>query len=88
MLFFWRFDLLINSSRYLELGVSFSLHQKNIVREYKLFGKPGLELTYCVCDAFFVFYDSNFSHLLTKSRYQGKFLFPKPKNKNKILSCC
>ena len=37
--------------------------------------------------SFFTSHDS-FSHLTRKSKYQKGFLFSKPRNKNKILSCC
>ena len=36
----WTFDLILINSRYLVLDAYFSPHQRNIVYEYKLHGKP------------------------------------------------
>ena len=50
--------------------------------------KPGFELMYCDSGKYiFCFSRCSLSRLPRKSQYQNKFLFPKPRKKNKPLSC-
>ena len=49
----------------------------------------GFKLTYCDPENMIHFsFFMSFSHLPRKSQYQRRFLFSKPRNKNKIVSCC
>ena len=47
--FSWTFDLLLINSRYLVFVVYFSPHQRNIVCEYKLHGKPIMKYQSWTC---------------------------------------
>ena len=79
-----------NNPGWLPPNIPFTIKVKILSTIFFPYIYTGFKLMYCdsVNVMHFLLFTIVFTHLLRKSRYQRRFLFSKPRIKNKILSCC